>query len=213
MLLLSCSRLARGFDEGPLLVWWWLRWPRTALRFSDTGVLGRLPAGRSRWIRGTIAMFRGLGLLLLVLALAGPRWPDVHSRIRTEGLAIQMVVDVSGSMAEPDFDWDGKPISRLEAVKRAFHLLVEGGEAPDAVALEGRPDDLIGLVTFATWPETACPVALSHYVVAGPFWSGSTKVSIRPTWCPRWPRFARRPLCRPARARHVGRHSVRRHRG
>ncbi len=149
----------------PLLVWWWLRRPRAALRFSDTGSLAGLPAGRSRWVRGTIAAFRGLGLLLLVLALAGPRWPDVHSRISTEGLAIQMVVDVSGSMAEPDFDWDGKPISRLEAIKRAFHLLVEGGEGPDGQSLEGRPDDLIGLVTFATWPDTACPLTLSHSVL------------------------------------------------
>lgn len=149
----------------PPLVWWWRRRPRAALRFSDTAALAGLPAGRSRWVRGTVAGLRGLALVLLVLALAGPRWPDLHSRISTEGLAIQMVVDVSGSMAEPDFDWDGKPISRLEAVKRVFHLFVEGGEGPDGQPLEGRPDDLIGLVTFATWPETACPLTLSHAVL------------------------------------------------
>ncbi len=37
-----------------------------------------------------------------------------------------------------------------------------GGEGPDGEQLEGRPDDLIGLVTFATLPESSCPLTLSH---------------------------------------------------
>jgi Ca-activated chloride channel family protein len=104
-------------------------------------------------------------LICLVVAFAGPRLPDIHSRVPTEGIAIQMLLDVSGSMAEPDFDWQGKPISRLEAVKKVFHLFVEGGEGPDGRILEGRGHDLIGLVTFATWPESACPLTLSHSVL------------------------------------------------
>ena len=78
-----------------------------ALRYPATGALAGLPAGRGRWARYGGAGLRGLALLLLVVALAGPRWPDRRTRIDTEGIAIQMVVDVSGSMAEPDFDWDG----------------------------------------------------------------------------------------------------------
>ena len=105
---------------------------------------------------------RALGLLLLIVALAGPRWPDLRTRIATEGIAVMMVVDVSGSMAEPDFTWKGQHITRLDAVKRAFTLFVAGGEGPDGEALEGRPDDLIGLVTFATRPESSCPLTLSH---------------------------------------------------
>lgn len=150
----------------PLAVWWWLRRPRAALRYSDTMALARLPGGRNRWARGMGGGLRGAGLALLVIALAGPRWPDVHTRIPTEGIAIQMVVDVSGSMAEPDFEWDGAPISRLDAVKKVFHLFVEGGEGPDGAPLEGRSSDLIGLVTFATWPKSACPLTLSHAVLA-----------------------------------------------
>ena len=151
----------------PLLVWWWLRRPRGALRFPATDALAALPAGRGRWARWGGASLRGAGLSLLIVALAGPRWPDVHSRIDAEGIAIQMLVDVSGSMAEPDFDWDGKPISRLDAAKKVFHLFVAGGEGPDGRRLEGRPNDLIGLVTFATWPESACPLTLSHSVLVG----------------------------------------------
>src|SRR6185437_1225945 len=99
--------------------------------------------------------------------LSGPRWPDLRTRIETEGIAIVMLVDVSGSMAERDFDWRGEPVSRLEAVKKVFHLFVSGGEGTDTTGdgtdvsnFQGRPTDQIGLVTFATRPETACPLTL-----------------------------------------------------
>jgi Ca-activated chloride channel homolog len=65
-------------------------------------------------------------------------------------------------MAEPDFVWKDERITRLEAVKRAFILFVDGGQVLDGEPLEGRPDDLIALVTFATRPESACPLTLSH---------------------------------------------------
>jgi Ca-activated chloride channel family protein len=149
----------------PLLVWWWLRQRRAALRYPAVGWLAGLPAGRGAWARWGGAVLRGLALLLLVLALAGPRWPDLRTRIPTEGIAIMMVTDVSGSMAEPDFDWQGQPISRLDAVKKAFHLFVEGGDADEGRHFEGRPDDLVGLVTFATRPESPCPLTLSHSVL------------------------------------------------
>jgi Ca-activated chloride channel family protein len=108
---------------------------------------------------------RAAGLAFLVMASAGPRWPDKGTRLDTEGIAIAMVVDVSGSMAEPDFDWDDRRVTRLDAVKRAFGLFVDGGKGPKDVQLEGRHADLIGLVTFATRPESACPLTLSHSVL------------------------------------------------
>jgi Ca-activated chloride channel family protein len=65
-------------------------------------------------------------------------------------------------MATPDFDWKGKPITRIDAVKKAFRLFVEGGEEGDGPHLEGRPTDLVGLVAFGTWPDVVCPLTLSH---------------------------------------------------
>jgi Ca-activated chloride channel family protein len=114
------------------------------------------------------ALLRGLALVLLTVALAGPRWPDLDSRVQTEGVALVMLVDVSGSMDEPDFNWRGQPITRLDAVKRVFRLFVAGGSAgptadgSDASALAGRPADLIGLVVFATRPDDVCPLTLNH---------------------------------------------------
>jgi Ca-activated chloride channel family protein len=156
----------------PPLLWWWLRQRRQALRHPAADLLVHLPTGRARLARGAGAALRGTSLLLLVVAVSGPRWPDLHTRIDTEGIAIMMLVDVSGSMGEKDFDWNGEPVSRLEAVRRVFRLFVAGGKAiegtadgGDATAFEGRANDLIGLVTFATRPETACPLTLSHSVL------------------------------------------------
>jgi Ca-activated chloride channel family protein len=145
---------------------------RPALRHPATDWVTTLPAGRARLAHWGGAVLRTLALLLVILALAGPRWPDLRTRINTEGIALVMLVDVSGSMAEPDFDWHGTSISRLEAVKRVFRLFVAGGATADPTpdgtpvsAFEGRPTDQIGLVTFATRPECVCPLTLSHSVL------------------------------------------------
>jgi Ca-activated chloride channel family protein len=149
----------------PPLLWWWLRRPRAALRYSATGFLAGLPAGRSRLARWGGAGLRATALLLLIVALAGPRRPDLHTRLPTEGIAIELLVDVSGSMAQNDYRWRDQPVSRLQAVKNALHLFVAGGEGPDGQHLAGRPDDLVGLVTFATRPESPSPLTLSHSVL------------------------------------------------
>ncbi len=156
----------------PPLFWWGLRRRRSALRHPGVGELRGLPSGKARWARWGSSILRSLALLLLILAVAGPRWPDLHTRIETEGIAIIMLVDVSGSMAERDFDWRGEPITRLDAVKKVFHLFVSGGDGSegavdgtDLSSFQGRPTDQIGLVTFATRPETACPLTLSHSVL------------------------------------------------
>lgn len=145
----------------PLLYFWWRR-GRAALRYSDTRLLSGLPTGRARRAQRWGLNFRAAGLVFLILALAGPRWPDLGTRIPTEGIAIAIVLDVSASMNERDVDWQGEPLTRLEAVKRVFRLFVAGGEAPGSVNLAARPNDLIGLVVFATRPETACPLTLDH---------------------------------------------------
>jgi Ca-activated chloride channel family protein len=98
---------------------------------------------------------------LTIVALAGPRWP-LPKRVETEGIAIAMVLDVSVSMGTEDFAFSDQNTTRLLGVKKLFRLFVDGGKASEEVQLPGRPSDLIGLVTFATHPETACPLTLDH---------------------------------------------------
>ena len=75
---------------------------------------------------------------------------------------------------EPDFNWNGQPSTRLEAVKRVFRIFVLGtapGEPlPDgkSARLEGRPGDLVGLISFATRPEVTSPTTLSHATLLRP---------------------------------------------
>jgi Ca-activated chloride channel family protein len=147
-----------------LVGWWRWRHRRPALKFSDARLVAGLPVGRGQAARWADALLHAGAAFALLVALCGPRLP-LPTPITTEGIAIVMAVDVSGSMREPDFDWNGSPISRLDAVKRVFALFIEGGPGPDGQVFAGRPNDLIGLVTFATYPETAAPLTLSHPVL------------------------------------------------
>lgn len=149
----------------PLVVWLWLRQKRGSLLYPDVGLLAGLPAGRTCLARHWGAALRGLALLSLALALAGPRFADWRSRIPTQGVAIEIVLDVSGSMATRDFQRDGRALSRLDAAKQAFRYFVAGGDGPGGAHLEGRPHDWIGLVTFARRPDSTCPLTLSHEVL------------------------------------------------
>src|SRR5262245_43483682 len=110
----------------PLAAWGWMRRRGPALRWPAVSELTGLPPGRSNRSRIAVATLRGLGVAALVIALAGPRRPDRGSRLPVEGIAIQVVLDVSGSMAESDFAWDGATVSRLEAAKRALHSFLAG---------------------------------------------------------------------------------------
>lgn len=99
-----------------------------------------------------------LATCALAIALAGPRTGDSVSEVKREGIAIAMVVDRSGSMEARDFVRGDTSTSRLDVVKRIFRDFVVGGGAFG----DGRPDDLIGLVTFARYADGLCPLTLDH---------------------------------------------------
>lgn len=149
----------------PFVVWLLLRQRRGALRYPNVTLFAGLPPGRTRAAQRWGAGLRGLALALLIVALAGPQFPDWRTRIPTKGVAIEIVLDVSGSMGTRDFRWNGRSLSRLDAAKQAFRLFVAGGDGPAGVHLDGRPHDWIGLVTFARWPASECPLTLSHAVL------------------------------------------------
>lgn len=122
--------------------------------------LRALPAGGRTW-RTRIAWLPDAMLALavgsLVIALAGPRAGDKNARIRREGIAVMMAVDVSGSMRALDLSQQHRELTRLDAVKQVFEQFVLGG-----TGLDGRDDDAIGLVAFAKYAETRSPLTLDH---------------------------------------------------
>jgi Ca-activated chloride channel family protein len=97
------------------------------------------------------------GVVALAIALTGPRAGDQSARVRRDGIAIMMAVDVSGSMRALDLSERSRELTRLDAVKQTFERFVLGGGK-----LGGRPDDAIGLVAFAAYAETRSPLTLDH---------------------------------------------------
>jgi Ca-activated chloride channel family protein len=146
----------------PAFAWWQRRRDRAALAFPLTNLGHDAPSRRLVLRRRVLPVLQWLTSLCLILGLSGPRIPDPGSRIETEGIALGLVVDVSGSMATEDFTWAGQPVSRLAAVQNVFRLLVAGGTSPDGLTFTGRPRDVITLVTFATRPETVAPLTHDH---------------------------------------------------
>lgn len=145
----------------PLLVWRHRRRRRAGVPHPDLRLFDELPVQSSWLARHGAFLLRALALALLVVALAGPRWPDLRTRLTTDGVAVLMVLDVSGSMTEKDFHGPDGPTSRLEAARQVFTVFVEGGRL-DRVRFDGRPADLIGLVRFAARPEVVWPPNLQH---------------------------------------------------
>lgn len=94
------------------------------------------------WLR-----LAALGCIVVALARPQIRYGETHRE--GEGIDIILCIDVSGSMTMQDF-----APNRIEAAKKV---------AMDFV--HHRPDDRIGVVTFAGEAFTQCPVTTDHYVV------------------------------------------------
>jgi Ca-activated chloride channel family protein len=145
----------------PLAALVWLRGRpgarRATLRYSDLESIAA--AGRTWAVPGRMLppALRTLALILLVICAARPRLGNQQTRIRSEGVAIQLVVDRSSSMEALDFQIGERQVNRLDAVKRVVRDFVLGVDE-----LPGRPDDLIGLIVFARFADSRSPLTLSH---------------------------------------------------
>ena len=144
----------------PAFAWWRRRGRRAAVGFSS--IAQALRSGKS-WRQAFVGLpylLRLAALALLVVALARPQQGTEQIRDASKGVAIQMVVDRSGSMGE-EMEFEGSTMTRLDVVKKVFEQFVHG----DGRNLKGRPNDLIGLVAFALYPDTMCPLTLGHGVL------------------------------------------------
>ena len=105
------------------------------------------------WLRWLPPALRGLAIAALAVALARPQTVGGVTRIAGKGVAIVVALDQSSSMKTVDFPADRgtRMISRLDAAKATFDRFVDG-----------RPDDLIGLVAFANYPDLLCPPTVNH---------------------------------------------------
>lgn len=136
----------------------WARRRRgAALRYSSLNRLSPLRPTLRQRLAPSLVAFRLACVALLAVAMARPQEGVSETRVSTEGIAIEMVVDRSGSMQEP-MDDRGRQVSKLDVTKRVFREFLEG----DGHGLEGRPNDIVGLVAFARFAETVCPLTRSR---------------------------------------------------
>lgn len=128
-----------------------------SLRFSTIVHAAKSGQSLRRLLVWVPTVLRFLVLLLLGVGIARPQKGTARVRDYSKGVAIEMVVDRSGSMAA-ELEFRGRHMNRLEVVKHVFKDFVEG----DGKALNGRRNDLIGMVAFARYPDTVCPLTLGH---------------------------------------------------
>ena len=90
--------------------------------------------------------------LLIVIALAGPRWVGEPRPIEREGYNIMLALDLSGSMELNDMMVQGRPVSRLSVVKYAAEQFVKA-----------RKGDRLGLILFGSHAYLQTPLTYDHH--------------------------------------------------
>ena len=130
---------------------------RASIRFSSVGNAARSTKSLRQRLIPLPDIIRIAAMILVITALARPQTGREQIREVSKGIAIEMVVDRSSSMGAEQ-EYKGENLNRLEVVKRVFEEFVMGGKD----GLDGRPNDLIGMVVFARYPDTICPLTLAH---------------------------------------------------
>lgn len=132
----------------PLLAWWHHR--RDG---SGALIYSRLPASGpgSRWRLHLPFYCRLLALGLLIVALGRPQLGYAFEESLTEGIDIEIVLDVSGSMGAEDF----RPRNRLAVAKQVVKEFIAE-----------RPADRIGVVIFSGSAVTKAPLTTDRQMLS-----------------------------------------------
>jgi Ca-activated chloride channel family protein len=123
--------------------------------------LGQTWRQSTRWI---VAATRLTGITALIVALASPFDWHASRPVDVEGIAIELVLDRSGSMLEDDYRWGGARVMRLDAVRSAAsEFILRQPSSP-------HRNDLVGLTTFARDATVDCPLTLDHEQLIARLW-------------------------------------------
>lgn len=139
----------------PMAVWYVYkqRSKQATLRMSSLEPFQRAPRSWKNYLRHLPFVLRLVVTTLLIIILARPQSTDNWESSTTEGIDIVMAMDISSSMLAADL----QP-NRLEAAKDVA-----------AEFINGRPNDNIGLVSFAGESFTQCPLTTDHAVLLNLF--------------------------------------------
>ncbi len=138
-----------------VLLWYYLRYRRfrsASIKYSDIRIVRRAARTSRQRFRFLLLLFRVLAIMLLVVAFARPRSGTEYEEVTSEGIDIMLALDISSSMQAEDF----KPHNRLYVAKEEIKKFIER-----------RVNDRIGLVVFARYAFTQCPLTTDYDVLLG----------------------------------------------
>ena len=122
--------------------------------------------GRARWVNISPALLY-VSLFFFACAFVNPRFlvdreqlpQNIGGKIPTEGIAIYLILDQSGSMTEEVSTASGKSIKKIDLLREVTREFITGDPSQ---GLKGRPNDMIGLVVFARAAHVFAPLTLDH---------------------------------------------------
>ena len=123
---------------------------RDMVQFQSVRSVDNLQRSSSIWFWFSLVLW-----LLLVVAAARPQWIGEPVGLPTSGRDLMLAVDISGSMAIPDFSINGEEVTRLAVVKRA------AGEF-----IARRTGDRVGLIVFGSQAYVQTPLTFDRETVS-----------------------------------------------
>lgn len=147
-----------------LLMAWWIGVQRRrsgrSLAYPTLEIASEVPASVRRRVFAIRRYLPVLGAGCLVIALAGPRWEHSISLTAGRGVDALIVLDVSSSMQRADLAGRRSAIVAGSVGDPATRLDI----ARDVIAdfVRRRTNDRLGLMTFARFARSTCPLTTDH---------------------------------------------------
>jgi len=120
------------------------------IKYSDVRIVERASRSHRQRFRFLLTALRVAAIALFLVAFARPRSGTEYTEVTSKGIDIIMVLDVSSSMQAEDF----KPRNRLYVAKDEIKKFINR-----------RVNDRIGLVVFARYAYTQCPLTTDYGVL------------------------------------------------
>jgi len=120
------------------------------IKYSDIRIVKRASRTNRQRLRFILIFLRLSAIALFIVAFARPRSGTEYQEVKSEGIDIMLALDVSSSMQAEDF----KPNNRLYVAKEEIKNFIEK-----------RVNDRIGLVVFARYSFTQCPLTTDYGVL------------------------------------------------
>ncbi|RKX19967.1 MAG: aerotolerance regulator BatA [Candidatus Zixiibacteriota bacterium] len=126
------------------------RFKSATIKYSDIRIVKQAGRTKKQKLRFILTVLRLTAVILLIVAFARPRSGTEYQEVTSEGIDVMLLLDVSSSMQGEDF----KPNNRLYVAKEEIKNFINK-----------RLNDRIGLVVFARYAYTQCPLTTDYGVL------------------------------------------------